>query len=97
MALVDFITRDDLEKFKADLFAELKKLGHIHTPDEAAKKWLKGSEVRKILKISHGTLQSLRIQGIIKFTQVGSTYYYKHDDLNKLLESNQRGGWANEK
>jgi len=65
MAIVDFITREDLNKFKQELFAELKKLGHIHTPDEAAKKWLKGSEVRKILKISHGTLQKLRVNGTI--------------------------------
>jgi len=94
MAIVDFITREDLDRFKQELFAELKKLGHINTPDEAAKKWLKGAEVRKMLKISHGTLQKLRINGTIKFTKVDTLYYYKNEDIEKLLEKNQQGGWA---
>ncbi|HEY4325146.1 MAG TPA: helix-turn-helix domain-containing protein [Mucilaginibacter sp.] len=97
MAVIDFITRQDLEKFKQELFAELKALGKINTPDEAAKKWLKGSEVRKMLKISSGTLQKLRINGTIKFTKIDTLYYYKYEDIVKLLEKNQQGGWANDR
>lgn len=93
MATVDFITREDLEKFKKELFAELKALGKISTVDEAAKKWLKGNEVRKLLKISPSTLQKLRINGTLKYTKVDTQYYYKYDDLIKLLEHNQKGGW----
>jgi hypothetical protein len=97
MTIIDHITREDLEKFKQELFAELKALGKINTPDEAAKKWLKGAEVRKMLKISPGTLQSLRIKGVLPYTKIDTLYYYKYDDLVKLLEKNKGGGWANEK
>lgn len=93
MATVDFITREDLEKFKQELFTELKKLGKISSVEDAAKKWLKGNEVRKMLKISPNTLQKLRMNGTLKYTKVDTQYYYKYDDLVKLLESNQKGGW----
>lgn len=96
MAVIDHITREDLERFKQQLFAELKALGKISTVEDAAKKWLKGSEVRKLLKISPNTLQTLRINGTLKHTQIGAMYYYKYDDIIKVLEKNQKGGWANE-
>ena len=86
MTHIDLITREDLEKFKQELFAELRKLNTIASPEQEAKKWLKSAEVRKMLKISPGTLQTLRINGTIKYTMVGNMHYYKYDDLVKLLE-----------
>jgi hypothetical protein len=85
MTTLDLITREDLEKFKQELFAELRKMSMVASPEQEAKKWLKSSEVRKLLKISPGTLQNLRINGTIKYTIVGSLHYYKYDDLVKLL------------
>ncbi|MGY0039324.1 helix-turn-helix domain-containing protein [Pedobacter sp. NJ-S-72] len=42
--------------------------------------------MRKLLNISPGTLQNLRINGTLRFTKVGSMLYYKLDDINTLLE-----------
>ena len=88
MTALDLITKEDLEQFKTELFAELKKLGTGPVSEHSAKKWLKSAEVRKLLNISAGTLQNLRINGTITYTKVGSLLYYKQEDLIKLLDGN---------
>ena len=88
MTTLDLITKQDLEQFKTDLFAELKKLGIGPYTEQAGKQWLKSVEVRKLLKISAGTLQNLRINGTIAYTKVGSLLYYKQEDIIRLLEAN---------
>ena len=85
---VELITKEDLKEFKSDLLNEIKA---IMKPCEGqSKKWLKSNEVRKLLKISPGTLQNLRINGTLRFTKVGSIIYYKQEDIEKVLEGNQR-------
>lgn len=88
MTTLDLITKQDLEQFKTELFAELKKLGIVASIEQSGKKWLKSVEVRKLLQISAGTLQNLRINGTISYTKVGSLLYYKQEDIIKLLEAN---------
>ena len=85
---VELITKEDLKEFKSDLLNEIKA---IMKPCEGqSKKWLKSNEVRKLLKISPGTLQNLRINGTLRYTKVGSIIYYKQEDIDKVLEGNLR-------
>ena len=85
---VELITKEDLKEFKSDLLNEIKA---IMKPGEGqSKKWLKSNDVRKLLKISPGTLQNLRINGTLRFTKVGSIIYYKQEDIDTVLEGNQR-------
>ena len=85
---VELITREDLRDFKNELLKELKQI--MQPGQGQSKKWLKSSEVRKMLNISPGTLQNLRINGTLRFTKIGSIMYYKLEDLNKVLEGNER-------
>jgi hypothetical protein len=85
---VELITRDDLREFKNELLIELKQI--VQPGQGQSKKWLKSSEVRKMLNISPGTLQNLRINGTLRFTKIGSIMYYKLEDINKILEGNGR-------
>jgi DNA-directed RNA polymerase subunit F len=85
---VELITREDLREFKNELLNELKQI--IQPGQGQSKKWLKSSEVRKMLNISPGTLQNLRINGTLRFTRIGSIMYYKLEDINKVLEGNGR-------
>jgi hypothetical protein len=85
---VELITREDLREFKNELLNELKQI--MQPGQGQSKKWLKSSEVRKMLNISPGTLQNLRINGTLRFTKIGSIMYYKLEDLNKVLEDNGR-------
>jgi hypothetical protein len=82
---VELITREDLREFKNELLNDLKQIIQADRQGQS-KQWLKSNEVRKLLKISPGTLQNLRINGTLSFTQIGSIMYYKLDDINKLLE-----------
>lgn len=79
------ITKGDLVEFKNTLISELKEI-ISHNPEP--KKWLKSVEVKKLLKISAGTLQNLRVNGTLSYTKVGSIMYYKYDDILKILENN---------
>ena len=87
MTTLDLITRADLEEFKKELFEELKKM-KIDSYENVQKKWLRSVEVRKMLGISPGTLQTLRVKGVLSFTKVGSILYYKHEEIHRVLEEN---------
>jgi hypothetical protein len=82
---VELVTREDLTRLE-DLLKEIKQI--IQPGQSQPKKWLKSSEVRKMLNISPGTLQNLRINGTLRFTKMGSIMYYKLEDINKVLEEN---------
>lgn len=82
---VEIITKEDLFQFKIELLKEISK---TLKPSDSVdhKNWLKSSEVRKLLKISPGTLQNLRINGTLHYTKLGGIIYYKMSDINNLLE-----------
>jgi hypothetical protein len=48
---------------------------------------LKPKEVRKLLNISPGTFQSLRLRKVIPYTRIGGIIYHDAADIQKLLES----------
>jgi hypothetical protein len=81
---LEIITKEDLSAFKNEMLNEIKQL--MQPGQGQSKKWLKSSDVRKLLKISPGTLQNLRINGTLRFNRIGSIIYYKQEDINKLLE-----------
>lgn len=81
--MVDLITREDLNEFRNLLLNDLKQL--IQPQSQQAKQWLKSYEVRKLLNISAGTLQNLRINGTLAYTKIGGLMYYKYSDIEKVL------------
>lgn len=85
----EIITTDDLREFKTELFSELKRL-FDERHGQPAKKWLKSYEVRKMLGISPGTLQNMRINGTLPFTKMGGILFYDATEIQKILESNKQ-------
>jgi hypothetical protein len=83
-----FLTVADLENFKVDLIRELRELikGQAQCPE---KQWLKSGEVRKLLNLSSGTLQTLRNNGTLPFTRIGGVIYYNSDEILNMLEDNK--------
>ena len=79
------ITVDDLRIFKEqlikELVAELKSQINL-----VPKKWLKTHEVRRLLKISPGTLQTLKTSGILPYTILGGIHLYDYEEIQKILE-----------
>jgi hypothetical protein len=84
------ITREDLELFREQLMDDFKLLlSSKQTPQK--REWLKSYEVRKILKISQGTLQNLRLNGSLTYTQIGNILFYSSHDIDQLMEHNKVG------
>lgn len=80
------ITVDDLQEFKKQLLDELLKALKPATAI-TAKKWMKSHEVRRLLKISPGTLQTLKSSGVIPYTKIGGVHYYDYEEIQHLLEA----------
>lgn len=84
------VTVDDLEIFKIELLNDLRNILQQNQPCNTSKRWLRSREVRKILGISAGTLQSFRVSGLLPFTKIGTIWFYKEEDIFRILESNSR-------
>jgi len=84
---VQIITIEDLNEFRSQLLNDLKEI--IQSNPQQPKQWLKSNEVRKLLNISPGTLQNLRINGTLSYTKIGGIMYYNHSDIDKLLNGNK--------
>jgi len=82
------ITLEDLQNFKQELITELQKL-LLQRQTTPARKWLKSREVRRLLTLSPGTLQHLRINGTLPFTKIGRVIFYDYDDIKKMIEENK--------
>jgi hypothetical protein len=80
----EIITKEDLNDFGRKLLSEIRQL--MGKPEEATQKLLKSYQVKNLLKISPGTLQKLRDNGTLKFTKVGSIFYYKHEDVMQIFD-----------
>jgi hypothetical protein len=86
---VELITKEDLNNFKSEVINEIKQILKSKGTNQNQKEWLKSYEVRKMLGISPGKLQNMRINGTIEFTQIGGLMFYKYEDIVKLMEQNK--------
>lgn len=84
------ITQGDLNTFKNEMLAEFKRIIK-ESMGEPGKRWLKSCEVKKMLGISHGFLQTLRDSGTLPFTKIGGSIYYDFEDITKMMASRKSG------
>jgi len=75
-----------LDKFKSEILKEVKSLANKGSFE---KKWMKSIEVRHLLGVSHGKLQTMRNSGIIKFAKIGGSIYYDRQDIIEMFEQNR--------
>ena len=81
----EIVTKGDLLSIKNEIITEISQLksNNFHR-----KKWIKSAEVQDLLKISAGTLQTLRINKTVPFSVLGRTLFYDYDEILKVLEKN---------
>lgn len=79
------ITPEDLQQFKTDLLEEIRKI-ILQRQTQPVRKWLKSHEVMRLLTVSPGTLQHLRVSGVLPFTKIGAVIFYDYEDIQKMLE-----------
>ena len=79
------ITVEDLQQFKRQLLTEL--VAELKTQiNIVPKKWLKSLEVRRLLKISPGTLQTLKTSGVIPYSKIGGIHFFDYEQIQNILE-----------
>lgn len=97
----NIITQEDLDQFKIEFFEEQKQIlqqfkeelngkSNQFKVDANGIRWLKSHQVQRMLSISPGTLQTLRINGTMPYSKIGGSIFYGFDDVQNLLNSNKR-------
>lgn len=81
---VEIITKEDLNLFRIQLLEDIKR---IVKPEHNEKRWLRSREVRKLLKISAGTLQNLRVNDTLHPVKLPNSkiFFYDANEVEKLL------------
>lgn len=81
---VELITKEDWQQFKTKLLTEFQTIISKTNPSPQSK-WLKSAQVRELLKISPWTLLNLRVNGHLRYTKVGGSFYYQYEDIERML------------
>lgn len=81
---LEIVTKDDLQMFRQQLLEDIQRLLQ---PTQVPKKWLRSREVRKLLQISAGTLQNLRINNSLHPVRLAGSkiWFYDADEIEALL------------
>ena len=80
---LEIITKADLETFRQSLLNDIRDLLSKNKPE--SKEWLRCADVLRILKVSTGTIQNLRINGNLKSQKVGGIHFYKLSDIENMI------------
>jgi hypothetical protein len=78
------VTLADLRSVRDELLAAINRT-RVSSSD-TVKKWLKSSEVRKLLNISPGKLLALRASRQLAFVRLGGVIYYDRDDIEAMVQ-----------
>ncbi len=88
----EYITKDDLNKFRKLLLQDLEKMIQkdmdiISSSNQNEKnQWLRSKAVRNMLTLSDASLRNLRITGKVKNKKIMGSYYYNKADLLNLFK-----------
>lgn len=83
---IDILTKEDLNNFRGQLLEDIKSL--MQPTAKHQPKWLNSTEVRRLLKISQSSLQTLRIKENLKTSKILGTVYYQAEDIEKIFQKN---------
>lgn len=84
----EIVTKDDLRQFGLVLLDKIRVViqeNAFEQTDLPQPEWLKSKSVRKMLDISAGSVQNLRMTQKVRFKKVLGSYYYSREDLEKLF------------
>lgn len=85
---INFLTKEDLQDFKQELLSEMKELlNKQQKVNPSQKKWLKSTEVKKLLGLSAGTILNLRVNGTLPYSKVGGIILYDYEEIMKIIQS----------
>ena len=85
----EIVTKEDLRQFGLLLLDNIRTVMRESTNKQTESlqpEWLKSKAVRKLLDISGGSVQNLRMTQKVRFKKVLGSYYYNKEDLLKLFK-----------
>lgn len=97
MSTPHFVTREDLELFKTELFGEIKQLIAQALKPAPQKKWIKSYQLREMLPVSDGKLQQLRSTGALTCSIIDGLAFYDMDDVMAFMEQAKHHSRKNRK
>lgn len=90
---IEIITMEDLERFGDKLIETLRSIIEENKNQPVKQEetiWLKSHQVQRMLGISPGTLQNLRINGTLPYSKVGGVIFYDRREIVTVMEANKR-------
>ena len=82
---LDLVTKEDMTRFGDQLISEIKSLLFASQEVKKNPEFLRGHEVKKLMKVSTGTLQNLRIKRQLNPTKIGGILFYRLAEIESLL------------
>lgn len=82
MYLSEIATKADIE----EVLKVIQKLQSSLSNVQVEQKFLRSADVKKMLHISDGTLQRLRISGTLNAKKLNGTWFYKFSNIQKLMK-----------
>lgn len=82
---LELATIQDLHEAKNEILDKLTELLEAKQATNK-KEWLKTSEIKEQLGISNGTLQNMRISGLLHPKKILGSYYYSSKEIDKLFQ-----------
>ena len=84
---VEIVTKEDLQMFRMQLLDDIKSLLTGIAGKDEKPEWLKSGDVRKILNVSPGTLQNLRVNGQLHPKKISGSWYYSLKEIKALFKN----------
>jgi hypothetical protein len=81
---VTILTKEDLQEFKEEMLKEMKAI--LEAGPAKPRKWVRSAVVLELLQVSPGSLQTLRINGTLRYSKIGGMVFYDYNHIEQLLE-----------
>ena len=78
------ITKEDIKGLESKLDEIMSLFKPLQIPGNNS--WQKSSDVKKLLKISDGTLKKYRDNGTIPYRKIGGSFYYSSESVMALFK-----------
>jgi|OpeIllAssembly_1097287.scaffolds.fasta_scaffold423433_2 hypothetical protein len=80
-------TTEDLERVKQEILSEVRKLFEKENSCSPGK-WLRSTDVCKLLGISSSGLQNLRNSGVLPYSKLNGAILFNREHIEEILKEN---------
>ena len=86
---MEIITKEEFNQFVEKLFKKINVLEEKLVQKNNNEQILRSKDVQKMLGVSSGTLQNLRVNGTLPYSKIGGTILYNLSDILKVIKGEE--------